>query len=140
MTNDKRIETGVGKCDNHRQGHDRSQVSMDAFTVKIHFDLENELDECFSPGDGIAAIGQLHGELPRLHRSRTKRRSRGVKRIHLYRGRYAWFDLGFSYVQVGNVLYVIEIWHDDDWNNPNRQEVDVVLSDSEETWTRPVQP
>lgn len=54
---------------------------------------------------------------------------RAGRKLRVYRGRYDWYPLGFSYVQIGNALHVLELWHDDDGDKLNRREVDVVLSD-----------
>lgn len=101
-----------------------TQSTTSPFTIIIHPDLANELDEHFSPGDGITAIEELYLELPKLHapakRNRTKRHTR------LYRACYGWADLGFSYVQCGNQLHVLELWtyHSDELA---QRPVDVVL-------------
>jgi hypothetical protein len=99
------------------------------FTVFMHPTLVDQLDEGFSPMDGIIAIDQIFLELPRLHPAPVPKRSqnRAGRRLKVYRGRYHWYDLGFSYVQIGTTLHVLELWHDADYRNSNRTEVDVVL-------------
>jgi len=99
------------------------------FTVFMHPTLVDQLDEGFSPTDGIIAIDQVFLELPRLHPAPVPRRSpkRAGRRLKVYRGRYDWYDLGFSYVQIETELHVLELWHDTDYRDSNRTEVDVVL-------------
>ena len=97
--------------------------------VFMHSTLVDELDECLSPMDGLVAIEQVFGQLPQLHAGNaSKRRLRpDARRIPIYRGRFGWVDLGFTYVQVGQALHVIDLWTDADWRKPTRREVDVVL-------------
>ncbi len=95
----------------------------------IHPVLVDQLDEHFSPMDGLVAINQIYLELPQLHPAAASElgRKRPSRTLKVYRGRYDWFDLGFSYVQLGRELHVLELWNDTDWNDPHRLEVDVVL-------------
>ena len=104
-------------------------------TVKMHHDLVEQLDQCFSPADGIEAIDQVFIDLPIAHQALPARRGgRGRGRtLPRYRGRFGWFDLGFTYVQIGIELHVVELWHDDRWNKPRRREVDVVLGERTES-------
>jgi len=99
--------------------------------VFMHADLVDELDESLSPMDGLVAIEQIFSELPRRHAANGRPRSirRDARRIPIFRGRYQWVDIGFSYVQIGDSLHVIELWHDADSRTPNRPDVDVVLQD-----------
>src|SRR5262249_52880126 len=90
-----------------------------AFTVMMHPTLVDELDEGFSPMDGLVAIDQMFGELPLLHQALAHKRlrKRRHRRLTVYRGCYDWYkSLGFSYVQIGTTLHVLELWYDD---NPN---------------------
>ncbi len=111
-------------------------MSDTKFTVFMHHDLVNKLDETFSPVDGIVAIDQMFIELPRLHLGTLPKRPRNRvgRNLKVFRGNYHWFDLGFSYVQVGNALHVVELWRDYDWRKPNRTDIDVVLGTREEEW------
>jgi hypothetical protein len=95
----------------------------------MHHDLVNELDECFSPVDGIIAIDQMFVELPQLHQAIAPKRpqKRAGRTLKVYRGRFDWYPLGFSYVQTGTTLHVLELWN---WDN--RVDVDVVLVDEVE--------
>jgi hypothetical protein len=104
-------------------------MSDTKFTVFMHATLVDSLDEGFSPMDGIIAIDQIFLELPRLHPAPVPKRSwkRAGRRLKVYRGRYDWYDLGFSYVQIGTTLHVLELWHDAAYHDANRTEVDVVL-------------
>jgi hypothetical protein len=114
--------------------------AMTTFTVVAHPDLIDQLDACFSPSDGIQAIGELFGELPKVHCSHAgmPRRRMPRKRLDLYRGRFAWFDLGFSYVQFRNEPHVLGLWHDTDSGNPDRHEVDAVLGVTGESYVKQV--
>ncbi len=104
-------------------------MSETQFTVFMHPTLVDELDEVFSPMDGIIAIDQIKLELPKLHPGHAPKRyrNRPRRRIKVFRGRYDWYDLGFNYVQINNELHVIELWVDEDARKSDRQEVDVVL-------------
>jgi hypothetical protein len=100
-------------------------MSDTRFTVLMHRTLVDELDEGFSPMDGLVAIDQMFGELPLLHPSVAAKRpgKRAGRRLKLYRGNFDWYNsLGFSYVQIGTTLHVLELWYDE-----NPREVDVVL-------------
>ena len=86
------------------------------FTVVMHPDLVDELDEGFSPMDGLVAIDQMYGELPLLHRALAPKRlgNRAVRRLKVFRGCYDWYSsLGFSYVQIGTTLHVLELWYEE---------------------------
>ena len=106
-------------------------MSDSKLTVSMHHDLVNELDEWFSPMDGIIAIDQIFLELPQLHPAIAPRRphKRASRTLKVYRGRYHWYELGFSYVQIGDTLHVLDLWN---WDN--RADVDVVLGTKEEEW------
>ena len=98
--------------------------------VFMHRDLVDELDDGFSPMDGLVAIGQMFDELPRRHAAIAPKhpRRRAGRKLRVYRGRYDWYPLGFSYVQIANALHVLELWIDDE-DKPNRRKIDVILSD-----------
>jgi hypothetical protein len=100
------------------------------FKVFMHSDLVDELDEGFSPMDGIIALGQMFTELPQRHAAIAPKRPRRTagRKLRVYRGRYNWYPLGFSYVQIGNALHVLQLWLIDE-DKPNRRNIDVVLSD-----------
>ncbi len=101
------------------------------FTVYMHRELVDELDEGFSPMDGITAINDLFVELPLQHRSHEPRheRWRAPRKLRVYCGRFSWYpELGFSYVEIGQQLHVIELWFD---RNPERRTVDVILEERE---------
>jgi hypothetical protein len=79
------------------------------FTVSMHPDLVDELDEGFSPMDGIVSIDEMFNELPLLHRALapTRLRKRAGRKLKVYRGCYDWYkSLGFSYVPIGMTLHV----------------------------------
>jgi hypothetical protein len=98
-----------------------------SFTVMMHPTLVDELDEGFSPMDGIVAIDEMFSELPLLHAGLAPKRlrKRTARKLRVYRGCYDWYkSLGFSYVQIGTALHVLELWYDE---NPKFSELDVVL-------------
>ena len=98
-----------------------------AFTVMMHPTLVDELDEGFSPMDGIVAIDQMFSELPLLHAGVAPKRlrRRTARKLRVYRGCYDWYkSLGFSYVQIGTTLHVLDLWYNE---HRNLSEVDVVL-------------
>jgi hypothetical protein len=102
-------------------------MSDTKFTVSMRSKLVDELDEGFSPMDGLVAIEEMFSELPLLHEALAPKRlcKRAGRRLKVYRGTYYWYgSLGFSYVQIGSTLHVLELWYDD---NLKREEVDVIL-------------
>lgn len=116
---------------------DASKVSMvsvkcattvdTTFTVSMHPNLVDELDDGFSPMDGLVSIDEMFNELPLLHRALapSRRRKRAGRKLKVYRGCYDWYqNLGFSYVQIGTTLHVLELWYDD---NPKANKVDIIL-------------
>jgi hypothetical protein len=97
------------------------------FTVMMYEKLVDELDYGFSPGDGAVAVDEIFVELPLLHRAVAPKRprKRAGRTLKAYRGCYHWYDsLGFSYVQIGTTLHVIDLWYD---KNPNVAAMDVIL-------------
>lgn len=97
------------------------------FTVSMHPTLVDDLDEGFSPMDGLFAVDGIFAELPLLHQALAPKRpgKRTGRRLKVYRGCYDWYsNLGFSYVQIGTTLYVLELWYEE---NPKFEELDVVL-------------
>jgi hypothetical protein len=96
-------------------------TSTSKLKVFMHTDLVDELDYGFSPMDGIQAIDDLFIGLPKVHRSKERKnpRHKSRNRLRLYRARLAWYPLGFSYVQIGNELHVIELFLYDDWRKSN---------------------
>ena len=97
------------------------------FTVMMHSTLVDALDEGFSPMDGLVAIDEMFCELPLLHRALAPKRLRkgASRKLKVYRGCYDWYkSLGFSYVQIGTTLHVLDLRYDD---NPNLSELDVIL-------------
>jgi hypothetical protein len=99
----------------------------DDYTVMMHPTLVDELDEGFSPMDGLVAIDEMFSELPLLHRALApmRLRKRTGRKLKVYRGCYDWYqELGFSYVQIGTTLHVLDLWFDE---NPNLSKMDVIL-------------
>jgi len=93
----------------------------------MHSTLVDELDEGFSPMDGLVAIDQMFSELPLLHAGLAPKRirKRTARKLRVYRGCFDWYNsLDFSYVQIGTTLHVLELWYD---KNPNLSQADVVL-------------
>jgi hypothetical protein len=102
-------------------------MSDTQFTVSMHPTLVDELDEGFSPMDGIVAIDEMFTELPMLHRPLAPKRfrKRAGRKLKVYLGCYDWYkNLGFSYVQIGTTLHVLELWYDTD---PKLASMDVIL-------------
>jgi hypothetical protein len=99
------------------------------FTVYMHPELIDSLDEGFSPMDGLVAINDLFVGLPLQHCSREPKcnRWRAPRSLRVYRGRFSWYpELGFSYVEIADQLHVIELWFDAE---PKRHQVDVILEE-----------
>ncbi len=106
----------------------KTEAMTQPFTVMMHSTLVDELDEGFSPMDGLVAIDEMFSELPLLHRALAPMRLRKLagRNLKVYRGCYDWYpELGFSYVQIGTTLHVLELWFDE---SPNLSKVDVILS------------
>jgi hypothetical protein len=107
------------------------------FTVWMHRDLVDELDEGFSPMDGIVAIDEMFCELPLVHRALAplRLRKRAGRKLKVYRGCFDWYkSLGFSYVQIGTTLHVLELWY---CENPNLADYDVVLGTGQTAGYKP---
>lgn len=103
------------------------------FTTIISKELADELDEGFSPMDGLIAIDQICIELPRLHRPAHRsalQRCFGQTR-KLYHGRYDWYPLGFTYEQIGNELHIVNLWMVQETGFFRRRTFDVVLGADE---------
>jgi hypothetical protein len=125
MTDNQLIDSMPAKLKNPPKG--RTSGLGRKFTVSMHPTLVDELDEGFSPMDGLVAIDEIFGELPLLHQalSPQRLRKRAGRRLKVYRGCYDWYsNLGFSYVQIGTTLHVLDLWYD---KNPNLSEMDVIL-------------
>lgn len=102
-------------------------MSDTTFTVSVHPKLVDELDEGFSPMDGLVAIDEMFSELPLLHGALIPLRphKRACRKLKVYRGCYHWYEhRGFSYVQIGTTLHVLELWYAE---NPDRGALDVIL-------------
>jgi hypothetical protein len=105
----------------------KARIFDATYTVSMHSKLVDELDQGFSPMDGLVAIDEMFSELPLLHRAFAppRLRKRAGRKLKVYRGCYDWYrSLGFSYVQIGTTLHVLELWYDE---TPNLEEVDVIL-------------
>jgi hypothetical protein len=105
----------------------RATISEIIYTVSMLPELVDELDQGFSPMDGIVAIDEIFSELPLLHRALAPKRlrKRARRTLKVYRGCYDWYkSLGFSYVQLGTRLHILELWFDE---NPRLSQIDVVL-------------
>ena len=107
--------------------HENAINDYKAFTVMMHPELVDELDEGFSPMDGLVAIDEMFSELPLLHVGLAPKRlrKRSARKLKVHRGCFDWYkSLGFSYVQIGTTLHVLELWYDE---NPNLTHMNVVL-------------
>lgn len=103
------------------------------FTTILSTELADELDEGFSPMDGLIAIDQICIELPRLHRPAHRsalQRCFGQTR-KLHHGRYDWYPLGFTYEQIGNELHILNLWMVEETGFFRRRKFDVVLGADE---------
>jgi hypothetical protein len=116
----------------------KNQTVSPTFTVMMHEELVDNLDNGFSPMDGIIAIDEMFSEQPLLHRALApkRRRKRAGRRLKVYRGCYHWYkSLGFSYVQIGTSLHVLELWYDE---NPNLSQMDVILGTGQTDGYKPL--
>ena len=103
------------------------------FTTILVTELADELDEGFSPMDGLIAIDQICIELPRLHRPAQRpllQRWFGQTR-KLYNGRYDWYPLGFTYEQIGSELHILNLWMVKETGLFRWRKFDVVLGQDE---------
>jgi hypothetical protein len=105
----------------------KTTAKSQPLSVMMHRDLVDSLDEGFSPMDGIVAIDEMFSELPLLHQGLAPKRlpKRTPRKLKVYRGCYDWYtSLGFSYVQIGTTLHVLDLRYIE---NPNLREMDVIL-------------
>ncbi len=100
-----------------------TKQSPSEFIVIMDHSVTNRLDDLFSPLDGIAAIGELHDQLPRLHQPERRSWWNRKNRVRLYCGRFSWYPVFFAYVQMGTALHVLDAWEGDD----ERDEFDCML-------------
>lgn len=101
-------------------------MTTQPFTVILSPEQTDALDYAFSPMDGIVAIDNVCLDLPEVHQLRAIDPD-NYNTPRVYTGRLAWYPLGFSYVQAGHELHVLDFWFDDDLGTPNRNEVDSVI-------------
>lgn len=149
MTNNQSNPTDIDRCDAAEgptrlsaevrlQAEDRNaerkysvpQMSMealhDSLNVVIHPRMLSQLEECFNPHHCYEALTQLHLELPKVHRRhRFWQRCNPVRLRDVYVGRFAQFELTFTYVQSGNVLHVLHLGMHDELGDIRR--VDSVI-------------
>lgn len=80
------------------------------YTILMHHEVGDAIDYTFGPMDGAIAVAQIHDQLPLLHRPESLRWWHRLlpSRVRLYRGLLEWGDVGFSYIQVGGTLHVID--------------------------------
>jgi hypothetical protein len=105
----------------------KATAKSQRFSVMMHPTLVDELDEGFSPMDGLVAIDEMFSELPLLHQRLAPKRlpKRTARKLKVYQGCYDWYtSLGFSYVQIGTTLHVLDLWYIE---NLNPGEVDIIL-------------
>jgi hypothetical protein len=82
----------------------------------------------------------MFNELPLLHRALdpSRLRKRAGRKLKVYRGYYDWYkSLGFSYVQIGTTLRVLELWYNE---NRNLNKVDVILGTGRTEGYKPFDP
>ena len=105
----------------------KATAKTQSFTILMHPTLVDELDEGFSPMDGLVAIDEMFSELPLLHPALAPKRprKRAARRLKVYHGCYDWYkSLGFSYVQIGTTLHVLDLWYVE---QPILTQMDVIL-------------
>lgn len=85
--------------------HDRK------YNVLMHNEVGDALDESFSGAmDGAIAVAQVYDLLPLMHRPVPARWWHKLlpNHVRLYRGLLDWGGVGFTYVQIGNTLHVVD--------------------------------
>lgn len=103
--------------------------SAPPFDVYIHAELEQQLRSTaiFPEYD----LENLCRELPYLHPSKPKprqRKHRLPKRPRAFRGHFDCSNSGFTYLQIGNRLHIVEFWIDGRLlRKRGRPPVDVVI-------------
>lgn len=88
-------------------------ASAPRFTVYLHAELEREL--CSTAIFPECDLEKLYGELPQLHPVEAKSRQRKhrlPKRPRVFRGHFDCSNSGFTYLQIGNRLHIVEFWLD----------------------------
>lgn len=104
-------------------------AAVSRFTVYIHAELEQQLrtTAIFPELD----LENLYQELPKLHPVEPKprqRKHRLPKRPPVFRGHFDCSNSGFTYLQIGNGLHVVEFWFDGRLlRKRGRPPVDVVI-------------
>jgi hypothetical protein len=99
------------------------------FTVYMHPLLERELDRKYSLINEMNREA-LYDELPRQHPIEPDRRLRRrlSKQTRVFRGWFHMSNSGFTYVQAGDRLHVVEFWFDGNLLDKRRRPaVDVVI-------------
>jgi len=87
----------------------------------------SQLEECFNPQHFYEALTQLHLELPKVHRRHTFWQRHNPFRLRdVYVGRFAWFELTFTYVQSEDVLHVLHLGRPEQCGK-SRPPVDAVI-------------
>lgn len=98
------------------------------YRVQLVPGLSDRLDALLNPVDSCRAMVQLYRILPLLHERRRRTDAGPDDGGQLvYRGRFGWMELGFSYIEVNEALLVIYQWHDLLLKEERTQEVDFVL-------------
>jgi hypothetical protein len=90
-----------------------SPLKKPKLSVVMHHDLVNELDGSLSPMDGLVATDQVFLGLPRLH-ARSLFLPSVPSRLKLHHALLEWCGIGFSYVELGDALHVLELWPEND--------------------------
>jgi hypothetical protein len=116
---------------NPKPGENHMTPTQTEFTVIMDMSVEDLLDSLFNaPMDAICAIDQINMELPKLHKPERPSLWRPFRKnsLRLYRGRFEWADVGFTYVQFGTALHIMDAWIDyDHGSRSRRNEVDCVF-------------
>jgi hypothetical protein len=105
-------------------------MTSKTFIVHIHFQLAARLNDEFSVIHGEPALRELRDQLPKLHPTRSRKADVRPRRrfIRVYYGRFNWQNTGFSYIQVGNTLAIIDLWLDREFiAKRRRKHIDCVI-------------
>lgn len=103
------------------------------YRVSIGEGLFDRLESILSPMDELCAIDQIYLQLPLAHKP-TRRRKGRRPRMQVRRGRFDWYPLYFSYVQVSNRLLVVDLWAEHERDGTTPQEIDTVIGDVIGEW------
>lgn len=91
----------------------KSSTPIPRFTVYLHPKLEEQFrDLAFFPE---SELEHLYHDLPRLHPTEPEprlRKNRLPRRPRVFRGNFYSSNSGFTYLQIGDRLHIVEFWLD----------------------------